>query len=63
MCERNIGVQEKHQSVASHMPPTKDLAHNPGMCTDQESNQQPVALWDNAQPTEPCQLGQECFLF
>ena len=27
--------------------------HNPGMCPDQESNQQPFALQDDAQPTEP----------
>ena len=28
--KRNINVQEKHQSVASHSLPTRDLAHNPG---------------------------------
>ena len=33
---------EKHQClVATHAPPTGDLAHNPGMCSDRESNQQP----------------------
>ena len=33
---------EKHQCVvASHMPPTRDLAGNPGMCPDWESNQWP----------------------
>ena len=32
---------EKHQCVvASHMPPTGDLARNPGLCSDWESNQQ-----------------------
>ena len=32
--------REKHQCVvASHVPPTRDLAHNPGMCPDWESNQ------------------------
>ena len=33
--------EEKHQwgGVASHMPPTGDLACNPGMCPDWESNQ------------------------
>ena len=30
---------EKHRVVASHAPPTGDLAHNPGMCPDWESNQ------------------------
>ena len=33
---------EKHQCVvASHVPPTKDLACNPGMCPDWELNQRP----------------------
>ena len=33
---------EKHQCVvASHMPTTGDLACNPGMCPDWESNQRP----------------------
>ena len=33
---------EKHQCVvAPHAPPTGDLARNPGMCPDWESNQQP----------------------
>ena len=39
---------EKHQSVvASHMAPTGDLAHNPGMCPDWELNQRPFG----SQPT------------
>ena len=29
--ERNINVREKHPSVASHTPPTGNLAHNSGM--------------------------------
>ena len=30
---------EKYQCVvASHVPPTEDLAHNPGMCSDWELN-------------------------
>ena len=30
---------KKHQCVvASHAPPTGDLAHNPGMCLDWELN-------------------------
>ena len=33
---------EKHQCVvASHAPPTRDLACNPGMCPAWESNRQP----------------------
>ena len=37
----NIDVLEIHQLVASHVPPTGDLACNPGMCPSWESNQQP----------------------
>ena len=34
------GEREKHQCVvASHMASTGDIAHNPGMCPDWESNQ------------------------
>ena len=29
---------EKHQWVASHTPPTRDLDSNPAMCPDRESN-------------------------
>ena len=29
---------EKHWLVASHTPPIQDLAHNPGVCPDWESN-------------------------
>ena len=32
--ERNTNVQEIHQSVASLMPLSRDLAHNPSMCPD-----------------------------
>ena len=28
---------EKHQTVASHTPPSGDLAHNPGVCPDWET--------------------------
>ena len=39
---------ERHQCVvASHVAPTGDLAHNPGMCPDRESNRQPFG----SQPT------------
>ena len=41
--ERGEGKEkerEKHRCVvASHVPPTGDLAPNPGMCPDWESNQ------------------------
>ena len=50
-------MQEKHQLLASHKPPTWNLACNPGKCPDQKSSQQPFDVWDNAQSTEPHQLG------
>ena len=55
------GEGEKHQCVvASHAPPTGDLAHNPGMCPNWESNQQPFGSQALAQSTEPHQPGLEC---
>ena len=44
--ERNINGWEKRQSVASCMDPHWGLASNPGICLDQELNQQPFTLWD-----------------
>ena len=44
--------------VASHTPThAGDLAHNPGMCPDWESNQQPFGSQSGAQSTEPHQPG------
>ena len=49
---------EKHQRVAaSHVPPSGDLARNPGMCPDWESNWQPPGLQAGAQSTELHQPG------
>ena len=49
---------EKHQCVvASHTPPTGDLAHNPGMCPDWELNWRPFGSQASAQSTEPHQPG------
>ena len=45
--------------VASRTPPTGDLAHNPGLCPDWESNQQPFGLQAIAQSIEPHQPGQK----
>ena len=54
---------EKHQCVvASHIPPTGDLARNPGMRPDWESNQRPFGLQAGAQSTEPHQPGRPAFL-
>ena len=55
---------EKHQcAVASGTPPTGDLAHNPGMCPDWESNWQPFGLQAGAQSTEQYPPGPHSFLF
>ena len=49
---------EKHQCVvASHAPHTGDLACNPGMCPDWESNQGPFGLQADTQSTELHQPG------
>ena len=50
--------EEKHQCVvASCAHPTGDLAHNPGMCPDWESNLRPFGSQSGAQSTEPHQPG------
>ena len=47
---------EKHHCVvASYMPPTGDLACNPGMFPAWESNRQPFGLQAGTQSTEPHQ--------
>ena len=51
--EKNIQVQEIHPLVACHTPPTGDLACNPNMCPDWESNQQPFSSQASTQSTEP----------
>ena len=52
--EKEEGMEkegEKHQCVvASHMAPTGDLADNPGMCPDWESNWQPFSLQPTLSP-------------
>ena len=53
---------EKHQCVvASCMSPSGDLAHNPGMCPDWESNQWHFGSQAGNQSTEPHQLGANFF--
>ena len=47
---------EKHPCVVDSLTPaTGDLAHNPGMCPEWESNQPPFGLQTVAQSTEPHQ--------
>ena len=49
---------EKHQYVVAFcMPPTGDLARNPGMCPDWELNQGPFGSQAGTQSTEPHQPG------
>ena len=55
--ERNINVQEKHRSVASHTSPVGDLACDPGMCPNWKSNWRPFGSQASAQSTEPYQPG------
>ena len=49
--------------VATCMLPTRDLACNPGMCPDWESNQRPFVLQASAQSTEPHQPGPEFSIY
>ena len=50
--------REKNQCVvASCVPPTGDLAHNPGMCSHRELNLSPFGLQTGTQSTEPYQPG------
>ena len=50
---------EKHQCVVAYcMPPTGDLACDPGTCPDWESNRQPFGSQAGTQSTELHQLGQ-----
>ena len=50
--------RERHQHVvASHVPPTGDLAHNPGMYPAWELNQWPFDSLADTQYTEPHQPG------
>ena len=44
--------QKRQCVVASHAPPTGDLAHNAGMCPDREWNRQPFGLQADVQSTE-----------
>ena len=44
-------------------PQTEDLVSNPGMCPDQELNQQLFGLQANSQSTEPYQTGLPLILF
>ena len=60
--ERGEGRGEQHRceretliDCLSYIPPTRDRTHNAGMCPDQEVNQWPSTLWDDA-PTNTATL-------
>ena len=55
--EKHQCATETHRLVASCMPPVGDLACNPGMCPDQESNLTTFGLQGDTQPTDPQQSG------
>ena len=48
--------------VASHVPPSRELIHNPGMCHDWELNQQPFGSQARTQSTGLHQPGPKAFL-
>ena len=49
--------------VASHTPPTRDLAHNQGMGFDWGLNSRPFSLQAGTQSTEPYQPGLNNFFY
>ena len=53
-------MSEKHRSAASCALATRDQTRNPGLCPDQESNQQPVGLMGRG-PTGPHRSGLQVF--
>lgn len=55
-------MPEKHGLVASHMPPTVDLAYNPGLYPDRELSQQPFGSQASSQSTELHQPGHNLLL-
>ena len=55
--ERNFDCERIMNRLPLTYPQPRDLAPNPGMCPDRESNRQPFSLQDSAQPTEPHQPG------
>ena len=46
--ETSMWEGQTHQLVASLKPPTRDLAHSPGMCPDREGIE-PVTFWFTGQ--------------
>ena len=61
--ERNSNVWELHGSAASRTPPSRDLACNPGMCPDWESNQWLFGSQAGTESIEPHQPGLKKFFY
>ena len=57
LLERGREGEKRQCVVASSAPPTGDLAHNPGMYPDWESNRRPFGSQASTQSTEPPQPG------
>ena len=55
--EKHWCVRETSIGCLLHTP-NRGLCHNQGLVPDQESNQRPSAVWDDARPTEPSRPGQ-----
>ena len=56
--------EEKHQCVvASRAPPTGDLAHNPGMCSDWELNRDPLVHRPELNPLSNTSQGYFPFVY
>ena len=53
--ERGREGEERERNMTLTRPQRGDLACNPGMCPDQESNRHPFGLQNDEQSTEPHQ--------
>ena len=61
--ERNIVCERYIDQLPLTHPPAGDLACNPGMCPDWESNRLPFSLQGGTQSTEPHQPGHPKWYF
>ena len=60
--ERNIDVKEKHQSIASHMCPTRSWTCNLGICPEWGSNATPFCLQEDVPTNWTTWQGLACLL-
>ena len=61
--ERREGERQRNINVWLPLvrPPSRDLAHNPGMCPHWESNQEPFGSQVSTQSSEPHQPGPQSY--